>query len=148
MLIDTDKIKEIIDSEVSAYELGPKVGLSKEMIGKYRNEKTNYMKMSLEVAERFMSYKKSSISSIEIKGLKKAVSVFNMWQGTAKIYFDTEDMSVWTNTYTEQNNLDPDITTIHRVCNKATGGKDDINMRITMKQLQEYCERCMLKNKW
>jgi len=46
---------------------------------------------------------------MEIKGIKEAVEEFNNWKGSAKIFFDESDNSIWTNIY---NN--PSETNVYR----------------------------------
>lgn len=141
MIIDTDKIKEILNSEVAGYELASQLGISRVMIGKYRNGETDYMKMSLEIAKKFMEYEEVVMGDIKIRGLKKAVSHFNNWQGTARVYFDTEDNSVWTNIYTDPNWYDDyHSSTICEVYSKSTWSIEDRDAKITMKELQKCCE--------
>jgi len=141
MIIDADKIKKILDSEVSAYELASRLGISRMMVGKYRSGETDYMKMSLEVAGKFMNYKEVNMSKIKITGLKKAISDFNDWQGTARIYFNTDDATVWTNVYPDQNNFDcHHSATIYEVYSKATRRMDERDNKITMRQLRQCCE--------
>jgi hypothetical protein len=76
-------------------------------------------------------------NKMKIKGIKKAVSKFNGWNGAATVYYDTDDNSVWTNVYTSCNSWTQyDSDTIHAIVSKGNpmSTQDD---KISMQSLTE-----------
>lgn len=105
MIIDTDKIQALLnDKNVSYDRIAEFTGMSKGALYPYRTGKRNISAMSIEVAWKLQELhervnKEDTTTDITIKGLKKAVGEFNNWQEQARIYFDTEELEVWTNVY-------------------------------------------------
>lgn len=56
MIIDTDLIKKLINSNLSAYEIEQKTGVSRMTITNYRNKKASLDKMHLGSAEKLYKY--------------------------------------------------------------------------------------------
>ncbi|EKR9302803.1 hypothetical protein P9705_001244 [Enterococcus faecalis] len=62
-IADLDLVKVLLDSEMSAYEIESKTGITRAAISKYRNEKSNINNMPLGVAIKLT---KISINRIDI----------------------------------------------------------------------------------
>ncbi|GHU55161.1 hypothetical protein AGMMS49975_16580 [Clostridia bacterium] len=78
---------------------------------------------------------------MKITGIKKAVGDFNSWQGTARIYFDSSDGTVWTNVYAGMNEWDEyHSKTISQIYSKSTSTIWERDNKITMRELKELCE--------
>src|SRR5690625_455890 len=108
MIIDTNKVRALLDDKSVTYDhISQVTGLSKGAIYPYRSGKRDITAMSIEVANKLQTmYKKLKEEvnvDIKIKGIKKAVGEYNNWQEQARIYFDKEDLEVWTNVYPSGN---------------------------------------------
>ena len=56
MIIDTDKIQELINSDVTSYRIAKNATFSHNLIDGYRNNKTNLNNMSLRIAIELMKF--------------------------------------------------------------------------------------------
>lgn len=84
------------------------------------------------------------MSTSIIKGIDKAVSDFNSWNGIARIYFDKGTEEVWTKTYKATNlwehSLNKDIVEVH---NKGINSKAECNNTVTLEDLKSKCDQQM-----
>jgi len=105
MIIDTKKVEALLNDESISYgHILDVTGLSKGAVYPYRSGNRDITVMSIEVASKLQNLYEEikgeeKQMSINIKGIKKAVGEFNNWQEQARIYFDMEDLHVWTNVY-------------------------------------------------
>ncbi len=107
MIIDTNKVQALLlDKNVSYDRIVEFTGMSKGALYPYRTGKRNISAMSIEVALKLQELYEGVNeehddvkSDVKIKGLKKAVSEFNKWDEQARIYFDKNELEVWTMVY-------------------------------------------------
>lgn len=152
MIIDLDKVKKLINnSSISSYLVFSETGISKSNFLQYRNGKLNIDNMTIQTAIKLQTLQEkietSKLSNVKIKGIKKTVSEFNRCIGTAKIYFDTEKLTVWTNIYNDCDDKDfHQSKNIFEVISNSTNIFDRDN-KITIRKLQEACEIILKKQK-
>lgn len=146
MIIDTNKVKALLDDKNISYDhISNVTGLSKGAIYPYRSGKRDITAMSIEVAYKlqklYEDLQKEDIKmDIKIKGLKKAVGDFNNWDEQARIYFDKQELKVWTNVYPGGNESwdeyhDPNIV---EVVSKRGAVAND-NDYLSMRELKNIC---------
>lgn len=56
MIIDTKKIQELLDSDITAYRISQETGVHETQIGKYRNKKVKFENMTIDTASKFMEF--------------------------------------------------------------------------------------------
>ena len=143
MIINTEQIKSVLNSNFTSPQIAEEIGLKTRNIINYRNGSTDFDSMSLKYLsglQQFYNNHKGDKPEADIKitGIRKAVGAFNSWQGAARVYFDPSDMSVWTNVYggpgEEDRYDDPAIT---QIAQKATNRMDERDDTITMRQIRE-----------
>jgi len=138
MIIDTKKIEDLLNSNVSSLEIQYKTGVRNEAISKYRSGANDIKNMTLDTAEKLCNFKGGTTMDVKIKGLKKAVGDFNNWQGAATVYLDKKEMKVWTNVYTNGGDWDDyHDQNIVQVLSKATNSILERDNKTTMRQLSE-----------
>lgn len=116
--IRTEDIGNIEYFKKQLKKLGYKAKLSND---------TNYLLISID----------DDISNF--KGFKKAVGDFNKWQGTARIYADLRDRTVWTDVFTDGNNYnDYHSDKVVEVYNKLWIYEQ--NTKISMQALKDELE--------
>lgn len=143
MIINTEQIKSVLNSNFTSPQITEEIGLKTRNIINYRNGSTDFDSMSLKslsgLQQFYNNHKGDKLEAdIKITGIRKAVGAFNSWQGAARVYFDPTDMRVWTNIYNspgeEDHYDDPAIT---QIAQKATTRMDERDDRITMRQIRE-----------
>lgn len=146
MIIDTNKIQVLLDDKSISYDhIAEVTGLSKGAIYPYRAGKRDITAMSIEVAHKLQSFYENNLKeekqvNLKIKGIKKAVSEFNKWEEQARVYFDKEEMEVWTNVYPSGNEAwdeyhdDNIVSLTHK---RGVVARD--NDYLSMRELQELC---------
>lgn len=85
---------------------------------------------------------KNFTADIKLVGLKKAVGDFNKWQGAARVYFDKNDLSVWTNVYASGNEWEEhqDKNIVEVLAKTSLAARDD---KTSMRELQALCEAAL-----
>lgn len=146
MIINTEEIDQLIKSEIPAQWISDETGLDGNNIARYRNGKSDLKNMNrnyLEGLQKFYNAHKDDEpkEKLKIVGIRKAVGVFNAWQGAARIYFDLSDTSVWTKTYVGPDEWnyykDPEIV---QIAQKATNRMDERDNTITMREIRELVD--------
>lgn len=56
MIIDTEKIQKLLDSDVTGYKISQATGIHTSLISNYRSKQLKLENMSLGIAFKFMSY--------------------------------------------------------------------------------------------
>lgn len=86
MIINTEGIKALLDSDVSAYKIEKETGVSRATISDYRTSKSNWRNMSLEKATQLQKYinKKGEIKMIKWTG--KNTSRRTTWEVEAETF--------------------------------------------------------------
>lgn len=56
MIIDTEKIQKLLDSDVTGYKIYQATGIHTSLISNYRSKKIKLENMRLVIAKKFMSY--------------------------------------------------------------------------------------------
>lgn len=142
MIIDTSKVQALLNDKTITYDhISNVTGLSKGAIYPYRSGKRKIEAMSIEVASKLQKFyeenqKGENDMDINIKGLKKAVSEYNKWDEQARIYFDMEELEVWTNVYAGGNeSWDENIV---EVVSKHGMVANDNNY-LSMRELKNIC---------
>jgi len=146
MIINTKEIDQLIRSKAPAQWISDETGLDGNNIARYRNGKSDLKNMNrnyLEGLQKFYNMHKDDKPKEKLKiiGIRKAVGVFNNWQGAARVYFDPSDKSVWTKTYAapgEWNRYKD--TGIIEIAQKATNRMDERDNKITMREIRELIE--------
>lgn len=146
MIIDTDKVKDLLNNKTITYDhISNVTGLSKGAIYPYRSGKRKIESMSIEVASKLQKFyeenqKGEDNVDIKITGLKKAVGDYNDWQEQARVYFDTKDLEVWTNVYSGGNESWDEYhdNNIIEVVNKRGMLAND-NDYLSMRELKSIC---------
>ena len=147
MIIDIDKINKLLEMEdISADYVFSKTGISRTNYRGYKkNGNLNIMNMSLNTAmklqELYEEVSQREVIGMKIKGVKKAVGDFNNWQGAARVYFDMDELKVWTNIYEGPGSWDDyHDNAIVEVYSKATFSILERDNEISMRDLQLLCE--------
>jgi len=146
MIIDTNKVRALLDDKSVTYDhISDVTGLSKGAIYPYRSGKRDITAMSIEVANKLQTLyedlqKGDGDVDVKIKGLKKAVGEFNDWKEQARIYFDKEELEVWTNVYPGGNKSWEEYhdKNIVEVINKRGMVAND-NDYLSMRELKNIC---------
>lgn len=104
MIINTQDVESLIKSKVPALQISEETGLSTKGITNYRTGKAKLGNMTrgyLEKLQQFHNVHKDdkATGNIKIKGIRKAVSDFNNWQGAATVFYDKNKKEMWTNVY-------------------------------------------------
>lgn len=143
MIINTDHVKSVLKSDFTAPQIAEESGLKPRNINNYRQGLADFENMNLRYLvglQKFHNNHKEDtpMENIKITGIRKAVGDFNNWQGSARVYFDPSDMSVWTNVYGGPGEEDYyDNPAITQIAQKATNRMDERDDRITMRQIRE-----------
>ena len=143
MIINTDQVKSVLDSNFTAPQIAEESWLKPRNINNYRQGLANFENMNLRYLaglQKFYNNHKEDtpMKNIKITGIRKAVGAFNDWQGAARVYFDPSDMSVETYVYEGSGSYEEfDNPKIVEIAQKATKRIDERDDRITMRQIRE-----------
>lgn len=101
MIIDTEEVQKLIDSDFSATQIGKEMDLSIKNITRYRSGEYALENMTLKYLsglQKFYSAHKDDPKpiKIKIKGIRKAVTDFNGSNKKAWVYLDPRRECVWT----------------------------------------------------
>jgi hypothetical protein len=143
MIINTDQVKSVLDSKLTAPQIAEESGLKPRNINNYRQGLADFENMNLKYLaglQKFYNNHKEDtpMEQLKITGIRKAVGDFNNWQGAARVYFDPTDMSVETYVYEGPGSYEEfDDPKIVEIAQKATTRMDECNDRITMRRIRE-----------
>lgn len=140
MIIDMAKVNKLLSSDITGDRIQAETGVNKTTIFYYRNGTTKVENMTVENAKKLADFwdvvKDEKPIDIKIKGVRNAVSDFNNWQGTARVFYDRADKKMWTNVYASENDTekyhDESIVEIWNKLNILQ--RDD---KVTMQQLRQ-----------
>ena len=99
MMIDTTKIVELINSDITGYRISQMVNLSQQQYDKYRKQQSPVASMSLKVAEELMKIIKLEESAmykliIKEEGKLQTVETFDTFEAL-KGHLTTNDYFSW-----------------------------------------------------
>lgn len=143
MIINTDEIEALLNSNISGSIIGEETGLGRAYVNNYRNHHSQLKNMTLEAAGKLQQFYQSQqnerpVPKLKIAGIRKAVGAFNRWQGAARVYFDLGDMSVWTITYSGPRQWDQyHDPKIQQIAQKATVRMDERDNQLSMRKIQK-----------
>ena len=143
MIINTDHVKSVLNSDFTAPQIAEESGLKPRNINNYRQGLADFENMNLKYLaglQKFYNNHKEDtpMDQLKITGIRKAVGEFNRWQGAARVYFDPSDMSVETYVYEGSGSYEEfDNPKIVEIAQKATTRMDERDDRITMRQIRE-----------
>lgn len=143
MIINTENIQELLKSDYPSTQIGVETGLSISGINNYRTGKSKLENITLKYIEGLQQFYndhhgETNHKKVNIKGIRKAVGVFNDWQGATRVYFDPSDTSVWTKVYASPGEWDRyEDSKIIQIAQKATNRIDERDNTITMRQIRE-----------
>lgn len=143
MIINTDEIKALLNSKIPGNVIGEETDLGRAYINNYRNQHSQLKNMTLEAAGKLQQFYRAQqneppVPKLKLAGIRKAVGVFNHWQGAARVYFDPSDMSVWTITYSGPRQWDQyHDPKIQQIAQKATVRMNERDDQISMRQIQK-----------
>lgn len=143
MIINTDQVRSVLDSKLTAPQIAEESGLKPRNISNYRQGLADFENMSLKYLtglQKFYNKHKEDtpMKNIKITGIRKAVGDFNNWQGAARVYFDPANMSVETYVYEGSGSYEEfDDPKIVEIAQKATSRMDERDDTITMRRIHE-----------
>lgn len=146
MIINTENVQSLLKSDYPSTQIGTETGLSISGINNYRTGKSKFENITLKYLQGLQGFHDNhhgdtNQKKVNIKGIRKAVGVFNKWQGAARVYFDPSDTSVWTKVYAGSNEWDkykdPNIV---QIAQKATNRMDERDNKITMREIRELVD--------
>lgn len=143
MIINTENIQELLKSDYPSTQIGTETKLNISGINNYRTGKSKLENITLKYIEGLQQFYndhhgETNHKKVNIKGIRKAVGIFNDWQGAARVYFDPSDTSVWTKTYTDPGEWDRyEDSKIIQIAQKATNRINERDNTITMRQIRE-----------
>lgn len=150
MIIDVEKIKKLLESNVSGDRIESCTGVGKKTIWNYRNGKAKLKNMTIGNAHKLCEFweekKGEEKMNIKITGIKSAVGDFNNWQGAARVYFDTLALKVWTNVYDGPGQWDDyHDANVVEILSKATNNMLERDDKTSMYQLKKLCAEWLEK---
>ena len=89
-IIHVEKIKKVLDSEVTSYRLAKELSMSRAAIEKYRNGQLDIMNMKLSNALKFQSYYNKRNEELEMDKIKEL-------QADLKRANHQESITIWNN---------------------------------------------------
>lgn len=106
-----NKVRRLLYSGVTAIHIAKVSGIAQSQILRYRKNEADLGNMSVDVAKKPAAawdtiQQEPDTGKLKIKGIRKAVTDYNNYVGTARVYFDPGDMSFWTNLYAGSNDYD------------------------------------------
>ena len=139
-MINTENIKSVLASNNSGGYIEEECGVSKMVISNYRTGKRNFDSMTLGMAKSLQGFydahkDEKAEPNVKINGIRLAVTAFNDWQGTARVYFDPTDMSVWTKVYANSDSWNEYPAPIVKIAAKES--MMDRNNRISMRDIKK-----------
>lgn len=143
MLIDTQKIQALLDNQqIPINQLAEASGIAPQVLGRYRNRSAHFDNMTLENVKRLQHAVQviaaTPKADLTLKGIRKTVRTFNDWTGQARIYFNPDNMTVWTEVYAGSN---PEWTQYDnpRICELLSKGSPRMDTQwnqTTMRELK------------